>query len=199
MTSFKTWVRKVFLTGVFATVPIVMTVVVVFWINDKTQPITIWLFHRTIPFLGVLIALSVICLVGAVANSLMGRFILRRVDHVLARVPIIRPFYMGWKQIALTPGGTEGTFSKVVLIPDESGQMKYLGFTSGRISEGIEPMYCVFVPSAPNPTAGRLYFVPIARCTILDMTPEEAFKLVLSTGNYVPMLTALSDAPLEAQ
>ncbi|HUB27350.1 MAG TPA: DUF502 domain-containing protein [Tepidisphaeraceae bacterium] len=192
MSSLQAWIRKIFLTGIFATAPIVMTIVVIIWINDKTQPITQWLFHRSIPLLGVVIALAAICLVGAIANSLMGKFILNRVDHLLARVPIIRPFYTGWKQIALTPGGTEGTFSKVVLIPDESGQMKYLGFTSGRLSDSAPPMYCVFVPSAPNPTAGRLYFVPAERCEILDMSPEEAFKVILSTGNYVPKLSLAS-------
>ena len=33
---------------------------------------------------------------------------------------------------------------------------------------------------------GRLYFVPLAEVTVLDLSPEEAFKIILSSGNYVP-------------
>jgi uncharacterized membrane protein len=191
MKSRKDHIRKTFLTGVFAAIPIVVTVIIVVWINENTEWITRRLFGQSIPFLGIVISLGSIYLIGMIANSLMGRVLLRWIDHLLARVPGIRQLYVGWKQIALTPGGTEGTFSRVVLIPDETGLMKWLGFTSGRLIEAGEPMYCVFVPSAPNPITGRLYFVPVTRCTLLDMTPEEAFKLILSTGNYVPALSAM--------
>jgi uncharacterized membrane protein len=108
------------------------------------------------------------------------------------RLPVIRQLYLVWKQVALTPDGTEGTFSRVVMIPDETGFMKWMGFTSGRVVEASEPCYCVFVPSSPNPITGRLYFVPVERCQIIDMAPEEALKCVLSTGNYVPPLVPLA-------
>jgi uncharacterized membrane protein len=54
------------------------------------------------------------------------------------------------------------------------------------------PYYCVFVPSCPNPVNGRLFFVPIDQCLFVEMTPEEAFKVILSTGNYVPPLVEAS-------
>jgi uncharacterized membrane protein len=187
-------IRKTFLTGVFATVPLAVTIFVIYWINDKTAPITKWIFGgHEIPFVGLVIALGTIYLVGMIANSLLGKFILRLIDHALGKLPVVRQLYLGWKQIALTPGGTEGTFSKVVLIPDETGLMKWMGFTSGRLMETPEPMYCVFVPNSPNPITGRLYFVPAIRCTFTDMTVEEAFKLILSTGNYVP---PIAQAPM---
>ena len=40
--------------------------------------------------------------------------------------------------------------------------------------------------AAPNPINGRLYFVHREKCQFVDVTPEEAFKVILSTGNYVP-------------
>jgi uncharacterized membrane protein len=190
MPGSKDHIRKTFLTGIFAAAPLGITVFLIYWVNDKTEVVTQFLFHRNIPFLGVVMALGLIYLIGMMANSLLGKFFLRRLDAVLSHVPMVRQLYRGWKQIALTPGGTEGTFSKVVLIPDESGRMRWLAFTSGRLLEGAEPMYCVFVPGAPNPISGRLYFVPVDQCTILNMSVEEAFKLILSTGNYVPPLVA---------
>src|SRR4029079_16629915 len=105
---------------------------------------------------------------------------------LILRLPVLKQFYVAWKQIALTPGGTEGTFSKVVLIPDETGATHLLGFTCGRPIENEPNTLCVFVPAAPNPVNGRLYFVHRERCQFVDVTPEEAFKVILSTGNYVP-------------
>jgi len=202
MSSTQDHIRKTFLSGIFATVPLVVTLAVILWINDRTKPITHWLFGHDIPFLGMAIALAAIYATGVVVNSLLGRWLLKTVDHWLVRIPILRQLYLSWKHIALTPGGTEGTFSRVVLIPDESGHMKWMGFTSGREILLNEPMYCVFVPSAPNPIVGRLYFVPVGKCTMLDLSPEEGFKVILSTGNYVPVMQGLpgvaSDAVLEA-
>jgi uncharacterized membrane protein len=187
-------IRKTFLTGIFAAIPVAVTIFILYWINEQSEPVTTWIFRRNIPFLGVVIAVMLIYFTGMIANSLLGRYFLRRVDKALSHVPMVKPIYLGWKQIALTPGGTEGTFSKVVLLPDETRQMKWLGFTSGRIIDGPEPMYCVFVPGAPNPISGRLYFVPVEKCTILTMSVEEAFKVILSTGNYVPPLVAAESA-----
>jgi uncharacterized membrane protein len=121
-----------------------------------------------------------------IATSLLGKFFLRIIDRILLRVPVLRPLYLAWKQIALTPGGTEGTFSRVVLIPDETGATHLIGFCCGRTIEGDPNTFCVFVPAAPNPINGRLYFVRKEKCVFVDISTEEAFKIVLSTGNYVP-------------
>ena len=197
MSSANDHIRKTFLTGMFAAIPVAVTIIIIYWVNDKTEVVTMWLFGRNIPFLGVVMALGTIYLIGMIGNSLLGKFFLRRIDAMLSHVPVVRQLYQGWKQVALTPGGTEGTFSRVVLIPDETGQMKWIGFTSGRIVEGpesegkgVQPMYCAWVPNSPNPLTGRLYFVPVEKCTMLSMTAEEAFKVILSTGNYVPPLMA---------
>ena len=173
-----------------------VTAFILWWVDDKTRVFTFWLFHRRIPFLGVLLTLAAIYAIGMVTNSLIGRYLLRIVDAIIMRMPGIRLLYQGWKQIALTPGGTEGTFSHVVLIPDESGTMKLMGFSSGRLIEADEPCYCVFIPSSPNPITGRLYFIRADRCQFIQMTSEEAFKVILSTGNYVPRLVATESHPV---
>jgi uncharacterized membrane protein len=194
--SSQTSIRRTFVAGIFAFVPLAVTVFIVWWIDQKTRVISEWLFHgRSIPFLGVLIAIGAIYVTGMITSSLVGKFFLRVVDGILMHLPVVRQLYLGWKQIALTPGGgTEGTFSRVVMVPDESGQMHMMGFTSARVLEGDPPRYCVFVPSAPNPITGRLYFIEVDKCQLIQMTPEEAFKVILSTGNYVPPLTPISEA-----
>ncbi|MBC8109313.1 MAG: DUF502 domain-containing protein [Anaerolineae bacterium] len=186
MSRLNNHLRKTFLAGILSAVPLAVTGFIVWYVDNKTRFITQTLFHVQIPFLGVVIAIAAIYLCGLLATSLLGKFCLGIVDRVLSRVPILRQLYLAWKQIALTPGGTEGTFSRVVLIPDETGATHLLGFCSGRPLEGDPNTYCVFVPAAPNPINGRLYFVHREKCVFIDLSTEEAFKVVLSTGNYIP-------------
>jgi uncharacterized membrane protein len=186
MFSLQKHLRNTFLAGIFSAVPLAVTVFIIWWVETKTRPISTWLFHRPIPFVGVLIAIAVIYATGLLTSSLLGKWVLHLIDALLLRLPIIKSIYMGWKQIALTPGVTEGVFSKVALIPNETGQTLLLGFTSARPVDGHPDILCVFIPSCPNPVMGRLYLVRRELCQLVDLTTEEAFKIILSTGNYVP-------------
>ena len=202
MAQLQKHVRNTFLAGVFAAVPIVVTVFILWWVESKTRPgahyLLVRFFHvdRDIPFLGVVLAIAGIYLVGAITTSLLGRFVLGTIDRILLRVPVLRQVYSGWKQVALTPGGTEGIFSRVALINDEPGHSLVLGFTNGRPVEGTPDVICVFVPYAPNPVTGQLRLVKRASCRMLEISTEDAFKIILSTGNYVPAPVGAAAAAL---
>ena len=204
MPQFQKHVRNTFLAGIFAAVPIVVTAFILWWVESKTRPaahyVILHLFgiDRDIPFLGVALAVVGIYLAGMITTSLIGKFFLGTLDRVLLRVPILRQVYTGWKQVALTPGGTEGIFSKVALIPDEAGHTTVMAFTNGRTVDPNGEVVCVFVPSVPNPVTGQLRFVRRASCRMVDISTEEAFKLLLSTGNYVPSEVGVAAAELIA-
>jgi uncharacterized membrane protein len=195
MFSLQKHLRNTFLAGIFSAVPLAVTVFIIWWVESRTRPISKLLFNREIPVVGVLIAIAVIYAAGLLTSSLLGKWVLHLIDALLLRLPIIKPIYLGWKQIALTPGGTEGVFSKVALIPNESGRTLLLGFTSARPVEGHPDILCVFIPSCPNPVMGRLYLVRRELVQLVDLSTEEAFKIILSTGNYVP--SPLGDAAVE--
>ena len=185
--GFQAHVRNTFLAGIFALVPIAVTIFVIYKVDELTRGISNWLFGKPIPFVGILIAIAAIYAAGIVATISLGKFIIRSFDSVLSGLPLLRPLYIAWKQIAITPGGgTEGVFSHVCLIPDETGATHLLGFTNGKPIENNPDTFCVFVPASPNPINGRLYFVHRDKCELVDLSTEEAFKIVLSTGNYVP-------------
>ncbi len=178
--------RKVFLAGIFAATPLVVTVFFVWYVEAATRDPVRALTGLDIPFVGVLIAIVLIYLLGLVVSSLIGKWFIGRIDALLLRVPLMRDLYQAWKHISVTPGGKEGIFARVVLVPVEDGRSRTIGFTSGEAIAGHAETCCVFVPAAPNPMNGRLLFVPIADCIVLETTPEEAFKWILSGGNYVP-------------
>ncbi len=59
----------------------------------------------------------------------------------------------------------------------------------GEIDSAIpvgEPVISVFLPTTPNPTSGFLLFVPEHSVIVLDMTVEDAAKLVISAGLVYP-------------
>jgi uncharacterized membrane protein len=61
-----------------------------------------------------------------------------------------------------------------------------MGFTSGEALPGEPARWCVFIPGLPNPLSGQLVIYPRDECVPLEISVEEAFKFLLSTGNFVP-------------
>ena len=187
--------RNTFLAGVFAAMPVAGTAFLVWYVDASTRVLSRKLFGVDVPFLGVAIAVVAIYLLGLVVTSLLGMFLLRIVDAILSRVPLLKPVYQAWKQVALSPG--EGIFAKVVLVPDETGRMSLVGFSSGQPTSPGGDTLAVFIPAAPNPTNGRLCLVHQAHCRFLGISSEEAFKMILSGGSYIPdgLGTALTTSP----
>jgi uncharacterized membrane protein len=178
--------RNTFLTGIFAAIPLAVTVIVIVYVEGATRrPLRDYL-NINIPFIGVVLAIALIYLLGLVVNSLVGKWVLGTADRILLRVPLLKDLYQAWKQVTITPGGKEGMFAKVVLVPVENKGTRAVGFTSGDPIPDDAATCCVFVPGLPNPISGRLYFVPRRECIPLAISVEEAFKLLLSGGNYVP-------------
>jgi len=178
---FKTHVRNKLVAGTLAAIPVAVTIFILWYVDSKARDI----LHVRTPLVGIVIALAAIYVLGVFVTSVIGQFMLRAFDSVIRRVPGLRDLYRSWKQVALTDT-RDGIFAHVVLVPDEAGRGCVIGFTSGHAIDGDPGLSCVFVPGSPNPTTGRLYFVPTTRCIRLDLSPQEALKVIISGGNYVP-------------
>ena len=187
MTRLQKHLRNTFLAGIFAAIPLAVTIFVVVYVERVTRAPVAEVIGINVPFIGVALAVVLIYGLGVAVSSLIGKFFLRLIDRILLRVPMLRDIYQAWKQVTITPGGKEGMYAKVCLIPaDGAGGAHLLGFSNGDPLPGDADTCCVFVPNVPNPIVGRLYYVRRERCQFLDMTAEEAFKLLLSVGNYAP-------------
>ena len=182
MGNLKAHVERKFFAGALAAIPVAVTAFILWYVDSQVRA----LFPVRYPFLGIVVALGAIYMLGVFVTSLSGRYFLRLVDRVLTHVPGLRDLYRTWKQIAVTPDMSTGVFARVVTIPDESGRLRMLGFTSGRAITGSTDTLCVFVPASPNPTSGRLYFVGVADCRFVPVGAQEALKFIISGGNYVP-------------
>ena len=61
------------------------------------------------------------------------------------------------------------------------------GSTKGEIKTRTnKEMVNVFVPTTPNPTSGFLLLFPVEDVIELDMSVEDAIKLVVSAGLGIP-------------
>lgn len=191
--------RQTFLAGAFALVPIVVTVVAVAYVDGLTRFLSVRLTGRPVPLLGIFIAVAGVYAVGLAARSIVGRFFIGLTDRVLDRLPLLRELYRAWKQIGYAPDGGEGMYARVVLVPADGGAghgaggdsaagdaVLQLGFTSDPGGAGDAGRVWVFVPNTPNPVVGRLLFVERRHVWPLAIGVDEAFKLLISTGNYQP-------------
>jgi uncharacterized membrane protein len=200
--------RNNFLTGLIICAPLAITIWLTFtfidWADSWVTPYIPqrydpqYYFNITIPGTGLLIAMVCITIIGFLGKNLIGRTIVSFGESVLQRMPLIRTIYRSVKQILETVLKEQSTsFKKCGLIEFPSPGMWALVFISGdaqgeiaaKLNSEGEEMVAVFMPPTPVPTAGFLMFVPKSKIVVLDMTPEEGAKLLISGGLIAPEYT----------
>tara|TARA_B100001057_G_scaffold225077_2_gene225348 strand:+ start:3287 stop:3976 length:690 start_codon:yes stop_codon:yes gene_type:complete len=204
--------RTSFLTGIVVIAPVALTLwliwsvigwfdsVVLPFVPDAYRPEQIlntifgYDLKLNIRGVGVVVFLVFATLVGWLAKGLIGRSFIKYAENLVNRMPVVRSFYSGIKQIAETVfAQQERSFEKACLIEYPRKEIWAIGFVSttakGEIAERNSskgPMVSVFVPTTPNPTSGFLLFFPKADIIELDMSIEDAAKLVISAGLVYP-------------
>lgn len=147
----------------------------------------------SIPGLGLLVAITMLTLIGWTTAGLLGRLFLRVSEAVLRRMPVVSSIYSWVKQIFETVFHERASpFREVVLIEFPRKGLWRVGFITGKTpgtTQDIVPggLVNVFLPGTPNAASGFLVFVPTEDIYRVDLTPEEALKLVVSAGIATPL------------
>ena len=195
--------RRYFVAGILAFAPIAITIWAITWIIQRLDNL---LLPRVlalvmpgleeppqIPLVGALFTLFVILLMGVIARHLFGNEFVRAWERLLARVPVARNIYAAVKQLfeAIFRAGDSARFNQVVMIEYPRKGVYALAFppgeTRGRLQSLVgQPMVNCFLPTTPNPTSGFYLLVPATDVRPVDLTVEEAFKLVMSAGLVTP-------------
>ncbi len=194
--------RGYFLTGVFVTAPIVITLYIAYafftFIDAQAHKLfpnlnSIVIYDGvTVPGLGVVAAFIAFVIIGWFASNILGRFFIRIGEYILDRIPVIRDLYSAIKQIFETIATSQSqAFREVVMIEYPRKGVWSIGFVTGsskgEVQERVsEDTINVFLPTTPNPTSGFLLFVARKEAKFLDMTVEEGIKLVVSAGIITP-------------
>ena len=145
-----------------------------------------------VPGLGIVLALSVLLLTGLVAANFLGRRLLGMGEALLDRIPLVRSVYSAIKQLLETFLSHDSrSFRKVLLVEYPSKGLWTLAFLAGEpVGEVQEKTHAevltVYVPTAPNPTSGYVIFIPKDEVIDLDMSVEDAMRMIVSLGMVVP-------------
>ena len=146
-----------------------------------------------IPGLALIMAILIVYLTGVLASNLLGRQLVKIGESLLDGIPIIRSLYRAIKQMTeavLSAGGQ--TFEKAYLIEYPKEGLWTIAFqTSKKRGEaqkkvGDDAIVNLFVPTTPNPTSGYFIMVSADKIIELDMSIDDALKMIVSGGVFVP-------------
>ena len=204
--------RNSFLTGLVVIAPVALTIWLIWsvigWIDGFVLPFIPNLYHPdnilntifgqdvaiNIRGLGVVVFLLFTTFVGWIAKGFLGRSLIRIGENLVRRMPVVRSIYSGVKQIAETVfAQSDRSFEKACLIEYPRKGIWAVGFVSTEAKGEVKykaksnsDLLSVFVPTTPNPTSGFMLFFPRNDVIELEMSIEDAAKLVISAGLVYP-------------
>jgi uncharacterized membrane protein len=189
------WLRNRFLAGLLIVVPLVVTILALTFLfrqlDGLLAPVFEKLLHRPVPGLGLLATLLLVLLAGIFASLVLGRQILEVAEAFLARLPIVRSVYRTAKEVVAAVTLPENQlFREFVMIEyPRKGSWAYGFVTSYARSQDSNRRgrtAHVFVPHTPVPTTGVVIVVPEDELIHLDVSREDAIKLIVSAGLVIP-------------
>lgn len=195
--------RTYFLTGLVVAGPFALTMALVWWFITTVDgwvkpfvPAEFWVYTRLpfdIPGLGLVVAVFVLTLLGFLAANFLGKSLLDWSDDLLQRTPVVKGLYKAFKQVfEMVFSSSSSSFKKAGLVEyPAAGSWSVVLISSEPAPQlmqhmGEGPFVGVFLPCAPNPTTGFFFYVPQSKVKILDISVDEAFKLVVSAGLIQP-------------
>lgn len=192
--------RRYLIAGLVVVVPISLTIyvlVIIFRFADSIlgRFLNVYIKERLgfyIPGLGVLISIFLILFVGFLATHFMGKKIFLGLERRFSNLPLIRTIYPTLKQIILfILAQKEFGFKKVVLVEYPSKGIWSLGFLTNEQFQQINrasarEMVSVFIASSPGPLTGYVIFVSKEEVKFLDISIEDALKIIISGGVFKP-------------
>ncbi len=199
------------IAGLLVVIPLATTI----WLSISTAKWAIDLFTRIPkqinPFdgldpvltnilnfsVGLAVPLLSILIIGLMARNIVGRWLLDFGEQFLQAIPLAGSVYKTLKQILQTLVGDSKTkFRRVVILEYPRKGVWTLGFVTGKVSPQLQThlkqeMISVFIPTTPNPTSGWYAIVPQSEAIDIDISIEDAFKVLISGGIVSPETPAV--------
>ena len=198
---FRAKIRGYFLAGLLVIVPLGVTLFVItailrlidrllIIIPPKFHPHTYLPFK--IPGLGLVVAVILVMVTGILVKNYIGHRVVALGEYLLSGIPLVRPVYVAVKQVIQAMfGDTPYAFQRAILVEYPRRGVYALAFVTGKTYGEIQEktaknMINVFLPTTPNPTSGFYLVIPEDDTIPLDISVEDAFKLLISGGVVEP-------------
>jgi uncharacterized membrane protein len=190
--------RRPLVAGILVAIPLGITYIVVAWlfraIDGILQPAISRVFGLSIPGVGIIGAIIIIYLLGLLTTNVLGRKLLAMMSSLLGRTPIVSSIYSAARQVVEALRLSQETpFKRVVVVNYPRNGIKAVGFATGPAVEVQgERMLPIYIPTAPNPTSGFIILFPENEVVFTTMSPDTAFRMVVSGGMVSPTSIAAS-------
>ncbi len=182
------FVRTTLLGGAVVVLPVTIFILLAKLIFDTIRAL-IDPISSILPFPSIssdilldLIALGLIIafffLMGLFVQTSLGQGLIALIEReLLHRLP----FYGAIKETVLQfTGAKRMPFSQVVIVrPYGPEGSKMFGFVADEHKNG---KYTIFVPTAPNPTNGFIFYMEARDVELVDVKPEEAIRMIIGIG-----------------
>lgn len=192
--------RRYFFSGLLVFLPLAITLWFLGWVigvmDGLLNVLPGWMQPKAylpfaVPGLGALFTLALILFLGFLTTGVATRRLLAVWDKILGRIPVFRGIYTAVQKLVETFLGQANGNRQVVMIQYPRTGIYTIGFAMGKAWRGLEKqsedrLMNIFVPTTPNPTSGFYLLVPEKDITPLDITMEEALKLIASGGLITP-------------
>lgn len=192
--SFSKRIANRFFTGLFAILPMGVTIWLVYKIvvlgDAFFAKILAQYFEKTIPGFGFILTIIFIFIIGVIVNSFLGKKLKELIENIFLRVPIVKSIYSPIKDFVENFTKKDSSnFKKVVFVNFPNDNLsKSIGFiTKEHIMVNGEEKTAVFIPTTPNPTNGFLIYLNKEDYEELDLPVDEALKTIVSLGTVSPV------------
>lgn len=186
-------IMRYFFRGLLVFVPTGLTVLVVAYVVIYLDKLFGKLFGNvpkvtTFPGLGFCIGLVgtllIITLIGFLASNFIGRSLVRLVDRIFKRLPLVKILYSSIKDLIAAFFGEAKKFDKPVLVSlGPETYAKFIGFITRESLEnfGLKDHVAVYFPQSYN-FAGNVLIFPRKAVKPLDIPSSDAMTFIVSGG-----------------
>ena len=186
-------IGKIIITGFFILLPVIITIWVLTILFDFTDGIlrgyvqAFTGYH--VPGIGIIVILIVSFLLGLISNYILGKEFIHLSEEIINKLPIVNTVYASVKKIndvLFLQKGKE-TQRRVCVVEYPRKGIWSIGFATGEGPRELKnrkkkKFTCVFIPNTPAPATGFTIIVPTKEVMFLDMSIEDAVKIIVSGG-----------------
>lgn len=192
-------VKRSFIAGLILITPLVVTLyiirVLVNWslqvVNPLVRQTRLVQYTANIEIVAQVLAvvsiLTGLTAVGFLAQRTVGRRVFGNFGRIVNFIPLVNVIYASIRQVANSLVERRTAYDGVALVEYPRAGVYAIGLVTGESPDRIatvagQPVYNVFLPNSPNPTAGRLVLVPEDQIREIDMSVRQGLRLLVTSG-----------------
>jgi uncharacterized membrane protein len=196
--AFKNKIKRHFITGLVAILPIGLTTAVIWFLIQKIGGFFGKYFTEISLFSGISKPLSSllgfiaviigIYIIGFLTSSFMGKWFINTLDKIMTKLPFVKGLYNAIRQLVNAIMIDHSAFSQVVIIKYPWKNTYTLAFLTSedKWEIGGKEYFNVFLPTSPNPTSGYYLIYPASEVIKTKISIQDGFKIITSGGVILP-------------